>query len=208
METDRYDIVAKADADGPQLDIDVLWSLLRALLVERFKMAVHTEERPATAYTLIAVKPKMKKADPATRTRCKEGPGPDGKDPRDKTPILSRLFACQGITMAQFADKLKTIGAGYIRTPVADATGLEGTYDFTLNFSVMGIAQIAGRGGRGGEPSPFTPSADPSAAVSDPNGALTLFEAIEKQLGLKLEAQKRPVPVLVIDHIEQKPIEN
>jgi uncharacterized protein (TIGR03435 family) len=208
METDRYDIIAKADADGPQLDIDVLWSLLRALLVERFKMVVHTEERPATAYTLVAAKPKMKKADAATRTKCKEGPGTDGKDPRDKTPVLSRLVTCQGITMAQFADKLRTLASGYIHTPVLDATGLEGGYDFTLSFSPAGMAQMAGRGGRGGEPGPFTPSADPSAAVSDPNGAITLSEAVEKQLGLKLEAQKRPVPVLVIDHIEQKPIEN
>jgi uncharacterized protein (TIGR03435 family) len=46
------------------------------------------------------------------------------------------------------------------------------------------------------------------AAASDPTGAVTLFEAIEKQLGLKLEAQKRPVSVLVIDHAEQKPTEN
>jgi len=44
--------------------------------------------------------------------------------------------------------------------------------------------------------------------ASDPNGAITLFEAIEKQLGLKLATQKRPAPVLVIDHAEQKPTDN
>jgi uncharacterized protein (TIGR03435 family) len=42
----------------------------------------------------------------------------------------------------------------------------------------------------------------------DPNGALTLPEAIDKQLGLKLEKGKRPVSVLVIDHVEQKPTDN
>jgi len=47
-----------------------------------------------------------------------------------------------------------------------------------------------------------------SPAASDPNGAITLPEAIERQLGLKLELQKRPVQVLVIDHIERKPTEN
>jgi uncharacterized protein (TIGR03435 family) len=46
------------------------------------------------------------------------------------------------------------------------------------------------------------------SATSDPNGALSLFEAINKQLGLKLEMQKRPNPVLVIDHIEEKPTDN
>ena len=43
---------------------------------------------------------------------------------------------------------------------------------------------------------------------TDPNGALSLFDAVSKQLGLKLEKQTRPVPVLVIDHIEEKPTEN
>ena len=213
METDRYDIVAKAEADGPQLDIDTLWPMLRALLVERFKMTVHTEERPATAYTLIAVKPKMKKADPASRTKYKEGPGLDGKDPRDKNPILSRLVTCQNMTMAQFAEKLRNIASGYIHTPVLDATGLEGGYDFTLSFSAVGLTRMPAGAGRGG-PTPGGPppvalvEGDPSAAASDPNGAITLFEAIEKQLGLRLQAEKRPVPVLVIDHADQKPIEN
>jgi uncharacterized protein (TIGR03435 family) len=56
---------------------------------------------------------------------------------------------------------------------------------------------------------PGAPSPDGvTPAASEPNGAVTLFEAVEKQLGLKLEAQKRPVPVLVIDHVEQKPTEN
>jgi uncharacterized protein (TIGR03435 family) len=55
------------------------------------------------------------------------------------------------------------------------------------------------------------PGAAPSDAgpiASDPTGAVTLFEAVEKQLGLKLEATKRPVQILVIDHAEQKPTEN
>ncbi len=45
-------------------------------------------------------------------------------------------------------------------------------------------------------------------AASDPSGALTVFEAVEKQLGLKLEMRKRPMDVIIIDHIEQKPTEN
>lgn len=122
MATDRYNIVAKAEVDGPQLDTDVLWTLLRALLAERFKLAVHTENRPAEAYTLVAVRPKLKKSDPATRTKCKEGAGTDGKDPRDKAPSLSRLLTCQGITMGQFSDRLSTLANGYIHTPVLNET--------------------------------------------------------------------------------------
>ncbi len=41
--------------------------------------------------------------------------------------------------------------------------------------------------------------------ASDPSGALSLYDAVNKQLGLKLEQQKRPMPVLVIDHVEEKP---
>ena len=47
-----------------------------------------------------------------------------------------------------------------------------------------------------------------SGAAGDPSGAISLYEALSKQLGLKLEMQKRPLPVLVIDHAEEKPTEN
>lgn len=209
MDTDRYDIVGKAPeedgaAPGQQVDIDTVWMMVRALLAERFKLATHMEDRPMNAYTLVAAKPKMKAADPSSRTKWAEGPAPDGKDPRNANPMLSRLVTFQNITMAQFAEKLQYVAGGYIHSPVLDATGLHGGYDFTLSFSPAGAAGIAG--GRGGIQAP---DATPGVSeASDPNGAISLFEAIEKQLGLKLETQKRPVPVLVIDHIEQKPVEN
>jgi len=45
-------------------------------------------------------------------------------------------------------------------------------------------------------------------AASEPVVGYTIMEAVEKQLGLKLESQKRPMQVVVIDHLEQKPTEN
>jgi uncharacterized protein (TIGR03435 family) len=177
--------------------------MLRALLVDRFKIKTHTEERPVTSYTLVAVKPKLQRADPSDRTRCKEGPPSGVKDARDTNPILSRLLTCQNTTMAQFADQLQRIAPGYIHTPVVDATELDGAWDFTLSFSAAGLLQNAGKAGEGAGP-----QGDGPGATSDPNGAVTLFEAINKQLGLKLEMQKRPYPVLVIDHIEEKPTDN
>jgi uncharacterized protein (TIGR03435 family) len=206
---DRFDIVAKANVPGPEMDVDDLWPMLKALMKERFKLAVHTEERPVEAYALISKKPKLKKSDADSRTKYKEGPATEGRDPRDKNPILGRLVTCQNMTMAQFAEKLKSIAPGYIHSPVLDATGLEGGYDFTLSFSPAGLTRnLGGGGGRGGaQPAP-PPGGDAAPSASDPNGAITLFEAIEQQLGLKLEARKRPVPVLVIDHVEQKPVEN
>ncbi|MCU1329699.1 MAG: hypothetical protein JWN34_5069 [Bryobacterales bacterium] len=177
METERFDIVAKADMPG-QVDIDDLWPMLRALLKDRFKLETHMETRQVTAYTLVSVKPKMKKADPASHTKYKEGAGADGKDPRDKNPILGRLVTVQNMTMAQFAEKLKGIAPGYIKTPVLDATGLPGGYDFTLSFSPAGAGQAPpGGGGRGGgaPDGPQPPAAGEASSAADPNGAVTLF---------------------------------
>ncbi|HWF09719.1 MAG TPA: TIGR03435 family protein [Bryobacteraceae bacterium] len=204
-ETERFDIVAKAPGSEADIDTDDLIAMLKALLIERFGIQMHTEERPANAYTLTAVKPKMKKADPNTRTKWKEGPPPDGRDPRDKTPALSRLVTVQNMTMAQFAEKLQRIASGYIHSPVLDATGLEGGYDFTLNFSPVGLTRTQGPG-RGGGPEGASSTAGDGA--SDPNGAVSLFEAIDRQLGLRLQAQRRPVQMLVIDHIDEKPRDN
>lgn len=193
------------------MDVDDLFPMLRALVTERFKLVSHREDRPATAYTLMAVKPKMKRADPTERTKYKEGPALDGKDPRDKNPVLGRLVTCQNMTMADFAKKLKDIAPGYIHTPVLDATGLDGSYDFTLSFSPAGALRNGGGRGGDGPQAPGGAQAPGAGAVgtaSDPSGAVSLFDAMEKQLGLKLQEQKRPVSVFVIDHIEQKPTEN
>jgi uncharacterized protein (TIGR03435 family) len=214
LDSDKFDIVAKAStatlvsapSNAPPVDVDALRLMLRALLVDRFKLAVHNEDRPVTAYALLAVKPKLTKADPSSRTRFKEGPAPAAKDPRDKNPALGRLVTCQNMTMAQFAEQIPNIAPGYVRTPVQDATGLEGAFDFTLSFSPAGAVQGGGRGGpRGGDGGP--PAAGAPEALDAPV-TLTLFEAVEKQLGLKLEMRKRPMAVLVIDHVEQKPTAN
>jgi uncharacterized protein (TIGR03435 family) len=137
----------------------------------------------------------MKGADPNGRVQCVEGPGPDGKDPRVTNPVLDSLLTCRNMTMTRFASMRRGLADDYIHAPVLDATGLDGAYDFTLSFSAAGQLQ----GGRGG---------DLPSAASDPNGALSLPDAIQKELGLELEMSKRPLKVLVIDHIEAKPPDN
>jgi uncharacterized protein (TIGR03435 family) len=218
LDSDKFDIIAKTSTDpsgkAPPIDIEVLRQMLQALLIDRFQMKVHTEDRTVNAYTLLAANPKLKKADPANRTGCKEGPGPDGKDPRITNPILARLVNCQNITMAQFATQLQTMAGGYIFSPVQDATGLEGAWDFTLSFSTAGQVnggrnlQGGGAAGAGGGGDGGGAGAGGVPAASDPSGALSIFDAINKQLGLRLEQRKRPMPVLVIDHIEEKPTAN
>jgi uncharacterized protein (TIGR03435 family) len=206
LDDDKYDIVAKAP-DGVAIgdltpsrnvvpvNIDAIRPMLQSLLKERFKMEVHTETRPVNAYDLVSVKPKLKQADPAARTKWSEGPQPDSKGKNANT-ALGRLVNCQNVTMAQFAALLPGIAPGYLHTDVLDKTGLEGGYDFTFSFSPIGAINLSKRAG----------TADSEAA--DPSGVISLFDAMVKQLGLKLEQQKRPTPVLVIDHIERKAIEN
>jgi len=168
------------------MDDETVAPMLRALLVARFRMKYHREERPVIAYSLVSVKPKMAKADPDSRTFCKS-PFLVGAPPG------SRALTCQNITMAQFAETLQG-GTRELSWPVLDATGLEGGWDFTLTFSPAAALPVGG----GGETPP----------ASDPAVGYTLEEALEKLLGLKLEKQKRPMPVIVIDHIDQKPADN
>jgi uncharacterized protein (TIGR03435 family) len=212
LNSDRFDILAKVVSDAPEsagpaarIDIEDLRQMLKTLLADRFKLQTHMEERPGTAYTLIAEKPKLIKADPLSRTRCKEGPGPDGKDPRIANPVLNRLVSCQNLSMAQIADELQSTAAGYIYSPILDGTGIQGRWNFTLSFSSIGLTKANAMGNGGPPPGA---SATGASTATDPIGALSLFDAVSQQLGLKLEKQRRPVPVLVIDHIEEKPTEN
>jgi uncharacterized protein (TIGR03435 family) len=80
-------------------------------------------------------------------------------------------------------------------------TGLEGGWDFTLNWSAIGLfpGGVNGMGGRAAGDGPA------GAAPSVPTGAITLPEAIESQLGLKFEMGRRPTRVLVIDSISEDP---
>jgi uncharacterized protein (TIGR03435 family) len=155
------------------------------------------EDRPMPAFTIVADSPKMAKADPTKRTRCFEG-APAGSPAAAKPPQFPRLLTCQNISMEQFAQMLPTVAGGYTRVPALDKSGLQGGYDFTLNFSP--IEQVQG-------PRPEAGAANAGVAI-DPTGALSLLDAVRRQLGIKLEETKRPVPVLVIDSLNETPTDN
>jgi len=207
LSDDRIDILAKLASDdsdsstpkAPQLLDEELRQMLRALIEDRFQMKDHWENRPVTAYNLVAVNPKMAKADPKSRTRCNEGPGADGKDPRTTNPVLDRLLTCQNINLAQLGVLLQSLAPGFIFSPVLDDTGLKDSYNFTLSFSSAGHF-APGAGG--------PPASDDAQQAADPSGAISLFDAVKNELGVKLEKQKRSVPVLVIDHIVEQPTPN
>jgi uncharacterized protein (TIGR03435 family) len=104
------------------------------------------------------------------------------------------------------------------RPRVADETGLTGKYDFTLEFDCRGCQGLAGLSpairatmpllaGRG---EAETPAPQSASLANDPGSGLpNIFNALEKQLGLKLVKVKDvPVDVIVIDHAEKAPLEN
>jgi uncharacterized protein (TIGR03435 family) len=197
LDSMRVDLTAKLPSTGATRGIvgvanmEAFAPALKELLTERFKVAIHTEQRPVPGYALVGTKPKMQRAEPSVRTKCFEGPGADGKDPRVSNPLPSRLVTCRNMTVPEFAERLAGLSGAYLRNQVVvDATGIEGAYDFTLSFT-------AGTGGAGGP-----------SDVSVPDGGITLFDALEKQLGLKLEKRNIPAPVVILDHIERKPTEN
>jgi uncharacterized protein (TIGR03435 family) len=209
-DSEKFDVVAKVSTDSqgelPQMDIDTLRLMLRKLLQDRFKLAVHTETRQVNGYVLTSVKPKMQKADASERTGCKSPPpgSAESKDPRLSNPVLNVYFVCQNITMAEFSEQLSTYANGYLAVPLLDQTGLTGAYDFSLSWSGIGLF----RGGGAPNQPPGQAPGGVANGVSEPNGAISLMEAVAKQLGLKMEMRKRPLPVLVVDHLEDKPTEN
>ncbi len=211
FDNDRFDIIAKvapiASATGAAnapVDADTVWLALRALLVDRFKLAAHIEDQPQPTYVLTAVRPKLTKADPSNRTSCKTpntikvltSSGPGGAS----TPAT---LTCQNITMAHFAEILQQSSLNDVTHPVVDGTGLEGSFDITVSWSpaIMGQMMAASRA------RVDAAAAGGPDAASDPGGGVSMIQALEK-LGLKLDLQKRPQPVLVIDHVEQKPTDN
>lgn len=173
------------------VDLDTMRMSLRSFLVDRFKLAAHLEDRPIDGYELAAAHPKLKKANPANRPSCKEGPGDDGKDPRLTNPFATRLITCRNMTLTQFAEHLNGFFPG--SPPITDATGISGRFDMTINFSPAGLARAV----------PV-----PTGEVSDPTGAISLFDALKGQLGLKVETRKVMAPVLIVDHVNATPTDN
>jgi uncharacterized protein (TIGR03435 family) len=204
----KYSIIAKTttavsgNGTNMNVDIDDLKAMVRALITERFKLKTHYEDRPVTAYP-ISDKPKLTKADPPIARAGKRVPLPI---PDQRTAILGRMITAKNMTMAQFAEDLQRMANGYIRVPVEDKTELEGAYDFTLVFTPIGILN-AGRRRGGADSNAAAGGGAALPAPADPSGALSLFDAVNRQLGLKLDMRKRNMPVLVIDHIE-KPVDN
>ncbi len=199
------DVIAKLPpgvSPGPwdlKVSEDPFALMMQNLLEERFRIAVHRERRELAVYELIVAKGGHKLQEvPEPVPALSPGPPLD----RDGFPNIPggngmRLLRDRG--RIQFQRQSMVHVAHFISTqvdrPVLDATGLSGRYALTLSWFRAQPATAAVGAGSG--PDPTEPPLGP-----------TIFEAIQDQLGLKLQPTKAPVEVVVIDRIEKKPIEN
>ena len=201
----RWDINAKVPSTGegapnivggrpqpPPLSVGL--EMLRGLLLDQFELKTHSENREVTVYalTLAGGKPKMTQADDSERSGCR----PDPNAPKPFTNIQA-MMSCKNTSMAELAQTLVQQANAYIDHPVVDATGLQGGWDFLIGWTPKALLQA-----------PQTQNPDQPGAVeaAAPSG-ISVFDAVEKELGLKLVKQKRSIPVIVVDHVDEKPLE-
>jgi uncharacterized protein (TIGR03435 family) len=172
----------------PPLSIGL--EMLNHLLIDRFGLKTHREQREITVYVLTTGKgkPKMTAAKDTDRTGCRPAP--------NATPPLPgiRMTGCTNTSMGEFAENMQRMAPAYIDHPVVDETGIEGGWNFFIGWTPRSMMQ------------PVDPSNQPVGTAADPTG-LPFFEALERELGLKLVKQKRMYPVIVVGHIEEKPVE-
>jgi uncharacterized protein (TIGR03435 family) len=196
MNSESFDIVAKAKHDATIADLRLM---LRSLLVKRFGLEAHIEDRVMPVYALSPGKGELKIKPSAAEAPldCKRG---------NENGVIT--VACHNMTMDELANAMRGMAPAYIDKPVVNVTDLKGPYDFKLGWTPRGL--LLGTGGeRGGAPA-GTASPDGSAInVSDPTaGGMTVFEAVAKNLGLKLESTKHAMPVIVVDKVNRTPTEN
>jgi uncharacterized protein (TIGR03435 family) len=200
----RWDITAKVPSTGegapnvvngrplpPPLSVGL--EMLRNLLVDQFGLKTHSENREVTVYalTLANGKHKMAKADDSERSGCR----PDPNAPKPATNIQV-MVSCKNTSMAELAQNLQQQAGGYFDHPVVDATGLDGGWNFLIGWTPRQTLQPQSAA------NPNQPAA--AAEPSDPNG-ISAFDAVERELGLKVVKQKRSIPVIVVDHVNDKP---
>jgi uncharacterized protein (TIGR03435 family) len=201
----RYTILAKLppEVDGRTLVIhqDPLDSMLRKLLTDRFHIQSRWGEQTADGYVLLAGTPKMKKADPSSRTYCKYGPAEGEKDVRRVDSPFNGMFHCQNVTMAQFADLLSAVARGDIKNRIVDKTGLTDSYNFSLSYTGGSRLRLQ-------EAAALAAAKQAGESTAGPVEGLAIDDAVRKELGVRLEKQPLPLPFLILDHIDETPTEN
>jgi uncharacterized protein (TIGR03435 family) len=197
IDSDTFDITAKTKTadDGaktPPPRIPEMFAMLQPLLEDRFKLKTHRETRELPVYLLTAAKGglKMKPRDcPQFTDDNPPPPGPcNPMGTRGGTNGTNRTLEGTAATMEGL---IMTI-ANTTRREIIDKTGLTGRFDFHLEWAPDEAMAASSDFNESTRPVPLNNASGPS-----------LFTALQEQLGLKLESDKVPVQVLVIDHVER-----
>ena len=182
LDEERFDIVGKGP--DPAVSNPEVWEMMRSLLIERFKLKYHLEDREMAVYALTIGK-SGHKLIPGEKGRCAE----ELKQGRLCGDILVPPFGTGMYNMpvgALFSGLVRGTGR-----PVVDRTGLTGRYDINLRWM----------------PADMTPQQLEEVPKEIRPPEMSVFEAVEQQAGLKLEPARAPMPVLVIDSVDH-PTEN
>lgn len=198
--SDHYDI--EATAEGNTSVNQMGGAMLQALLEDRFKLKLHRETRQLPVYELTVLKGGVKlqptkagsctpfspNSPPASATVPGTPRLPFCGYPRSGADGLNWTLEGEGISIEALAGSLSRLE---LRRSVIDKTGLTGSYDVHLKWTL----------------DPLAPAASDSPGVPPAPDGPSIFTSLREQLGLRLESAKGPVEVLVIDHVE-KPSEN
>jgi len=179
-----YDIDARTPTGATD---DQVRLMFQSLLVDRFQLQVHRETKEIAEYQLIIAKgkPKLQPSSESPMTVTIDGsPGKPIIQPPGTCSISLWREGSHLVCHAATIDKIVSSLSGQLRAPVVDRTGLTGTYDLNTRYIP-----------------------DDRRLDADAEPGPSLAQALEDELGLKLEKGKGPIEVIVIDHIE-KPSEN
>lgn len=192
--SDRYDVTAKAA--NANISLDRYRLMVRALLIDRFKLAAHPETKERNGFALVTAKGGTRLVE-ANGQSCVERGTP--RDPAKSEAVTCGAFFtgpssldARKMSMTQFANILSMA----LGSPVLDKTEIAGSFDIHLEFNPEGT-NLTGRGAL-----PLDAAADNDRAKP------SLFTALQQQAGLRLESEKVPATILVIDHVERMPSEN
>jgi bla regulator protein blaR1 len=204
INSERYDIDAKVEdasaVDAKKLTFqqqeDCIRLMVQSLLSDRFKLTLGHETKELPVYVLLVAKngPKLEESKPGD-TYPNGIKGPDGEGGAGTLWMGEGKLAGQGVRIAQPAHLLSE----QLDRTVLDRTGLTGTYDFKLQWTPDESQPFRGIDGN--------PVLVPQDVHPPDSSGPSIFTAIQEQLGLKLESQKGPAKILVVDHVE-KPSEN
>jgi uncharacterized protein (TIGR03435 family) len=196
--SDRFDIVARSSPGAPAPEFGFR---MQSLLTDRFNLKLHRETRELPVYALVSdgspgarltTSPIDCEAWARERKNQPLPPSAPGERPTCGITATPGRLAGGGITMSQLAQTLSR----YTGRMVVDRTGLASGFDFDLEFAIDPV--LLGRGPGGG-----LPQERPAPATPRDTTGISIFAALQQQLGLRLESQRAPVDVLVIDSAQQ-----